>query len=207
MASIKRHNHRIHPCDADQKHALLEHLVTEHAGKTLLIVTAENAESLASAFSQEDITVCSDNDLEKLPKQDYDLLISYDLPDDANVYMTRLSYVKTHARILLDEQNRQKLYAIERLLGRSLLQEPLEGFKPRELQAAEAKKEKAQRKRNEAAKEGKGKRVSTKPSDKPGKAHRKGGDSHSKRAADKAQPKRTPKKINVKSLATKKEEA
>jgi hypothetical protein len=39
---IKRHNHRVHPCDRSQKLALLKHLIDLNADKEILILAAQD---------------------------------------------------------------------------------------------------------------------------------------------------------------------
>ena len=60
----------------------------------------------------------------------YDLVISYDIPESAIAYMTRLAQAKQFALALLDPAEQPRLYPIETLLGRTILQETLPEFAP-----------------------------------------------------------------------------
>ncbi|MEA3374341.1 MAG: hypothetical protein U9Q62_11715 [Campylobacterota bacterium] len=126
--SVKRHNHRVHPCSRERKDELLTILIAKHAEQSILVVTADDPEPIKKIVDNENITVTSDAALKDAPEKQYDLLISYDLPDTAIAYMIRLARAKTHALILLDPGEQKKLYPIETLLGRNLLEEVISGF-------------------------------------------------------------------------------
>lgn len=129
--SVKRHNHRVHPCEPERKAELLEFLITRNAGLSILIVTANDPEILQASVKDEHVVVMSDTALTDAPELRCDLLISYDLPEKAIVYMARLARTKTYALILLDPKEQKQLYPIETLLGRNIMQEVLGGFEPR----------------------------------------------------------------------------
>ena len=126
--SIKRQNHRIHPCNASRKNELLIHLIAQHKGKKILVITA--GEPSAVTVEDADITVVGDEQLSGSADLTCDVLISYDLPEKALVYMTRLSRAREHALILLDAEDQKRLYGIETLLGRTIIQENIPGFEP-----------------------------------------------------------------------------
>lgn len=69
-----------------------------------------------------------DRDLVKDKELQYDLLISYDIPIKAIVYMARISKATDKAYLLLDKSEQNKLYDIEMLLGRAIKQEKVDGF-------------------------------------------------------------------------------
>jgi ATP-dependent RNA helicase RhlE len=127
--SVKRQNHRVHPCAPERKAELLNVLLARHAGEKVLIVTAGEPQTLQE-FAGETVTVTGDRQLENLSKETYDLLVSYDLPANAADYLVRLALVKTSAAILLDPAEQSRLYPIETLLGRTLMQETIAGFEP-----------------------------------------------------------------------------
>jgi ATP-dependent RNA helicase RhlE len=127
--SVKRQNHRVHPCAPERKPELLNVLLARHAGEKVLIVTAGEPQTLQE-FAGETVTVTDDRQLEALPQEPYDLLVSYDLPANAADYLMRLARVKTSAAILLDPAEQSRLYPIETLLGRTLMQETIAGFEP-----------------------------------------------------------------------------
>ena len=106
--SIKRHNHRIHPCDQTQKADLLNFLIAQNSGTNILVVTANDTEAVKNLLNDASIVVANDSELAKSAELQGDLLISYDLPNSAVSYMLRLSRAKTHAIILLDEYQRSQ---------------------------------------------------------------------------------------------------
>ena len=56
------------------------------------------------------------------------MLISYDLPIKAIVYMARVSKATSSAILMLDSSEQKELYHTEMLLGRAIKQEIIEGF-------------------------------------------------------------------------------
>ncbi len=126
--SVKRNKHRVHPCKHEQKHELLNFLISSNTEKSILVVTANDPEDIQKMISDEDTIVISDTALGDSPELQCDLLISYDLPETAIAYMVRLSRAKTDALILLDPKEHKSLYAIERLLGRTIMQEMISGL-------------------------------------------------------------------------------
>lgn len=141
--SVKRHNHRIHPCDPQRKTALLLHLLSVHAGLRTLVVIAENAEALRTLVTEANVTVAEDASLPDAAEAPYDLLISYDLPAEAADYLARLSYTKCYALLLLEPEAQQRLYPVERLLGRTMMQETIKGFEPGADSVAAGEKQRA----------------------------------------------------------------
>lgn len=137
--SIKRHNHRIHPCDGTQKVGLLKHLVTQNKGKDILIVTADDPAAIEGITQDEHILIKSDKELSASVELSCDLLISLDLPDEAADYMARLTRTKNHAVILLSKEEQTALYPIEMLLGRNIMQEIITGFEPASMTPSKAK--------------------------------------------------------------------
>lgn len=135
--TVKRHNHRVHPCDRERKPELLNLLFAQYAGQSILVVTANDPEPLQEMVTGENITVISDTALADAPELMGDLLISYDLPTSADAYLARLGHAKTHALILLDAQEQKGLYPIETLLGRTTMQETISGFEPAPLSTPE----------------------------------------------------------------------
>lgn len=127
--AIKRQNHRLHPCDAQRKPELLAHLIAQHTDKRVLVVTSGDP-ALLAPFASETVTVAEDTALSATAKAAYDLVISYDIPESAIAYMTRLAQAKQFALALLDPAEQPRLYPIETLLGRTILQETLPEFAP-----------------------------------------------------------------------------
>lgn len=154
--SIKRQNHRIHPCNAARKEKLISFLIERYPSKSVLIVTSKDAGELKNRFEGKNITVTNDQELASSSDFRADVLISYDLPEKAIIYMTRLAKANEYALILLDEQDQKQLYGIELLNGRTIIQEVIEGFEPdfgiaaENQQKAEAKARRAEREARDA---------------------------------------------------------
>jgi hypothetical protein len=128
MSSVKRQNHRVHPCTTHKKNELLNFLITNSENQTILILTSHDPKTIEIASKRDDITVMSDTQLQSDHEITCNLLISYDLPETPETYLARLSRADTKALILLNEDERALLHPIERALGRTLIQEQLEGF-------------------------------------------------------------------------------
>ena len=127
---IKRQNHRIHPCNRPRKNELIHFLIERNAGKKILIVTSNEYEELTTLFAGKNITVLCDAALAETPDLRCEVLISYDLPEKAIVYMSRFARASEYALITLDEQDQKRLYPIELLNGRTITQEVVKGFEP-----------------------------------------------------------------------------
>ncbi len=129
MSSVKRHNHRVHPCTTEQKNALLNVLIAQNTiPSSILIVTANDPQHIEITNNSDTVTVMSDAHLAAATNTTCSLLISYDLPLDPAAYILRLERACDTALILLDEDERALLYPIEKLLGRTLIQEHINGF-------------------------------------------------------------------------------
>lgn len=128
-SEIQRKNHRIHPCDSGKKLELLTHLIGKFPDKHILIATANDTKLLQSIASK-NITIVTDNEVKASEKNSVDILISYDLPEKALIYMTRFAHAREMALILLDSNDQKNLYPIETLLGRTIIQEVIAGFEP-----------------------------------------------------------------------------
>ncbi len=125
--ALKRHNHRVHPCQTEKKQELLHLLLEKHKEKNILVVTCGTPEDIKLSNN---VTVMNDDDLLKTPELLVELLISYDLPQKGIEYMARIAHAMTYALILLDQEEEKLLYPIETLLGRTIMQEPIDGFGP-----------------------------------------------------------------------------
>lgn len=128
-STIKRQNHRIHPCITARKTELLNFLISQNPNCSILVVTANDAKAINITHTK-DITPVSDSDLVQPSETMYDIVISYDLPDKAIIYMTRYARAKEFAIVLLGAEDQKHLYAIETLFGRTITQEPVVGFEP-----------------------------------------------------------------------------
>jgi len=127
--SVKRQNHRVHPCSLKQKSLLLKSLLEKYKDLSLFILKSDSSEELAD-ITNENVTILSDKELADSTELQCDILISYNLPENEEDYMVRLSRAKSEALILLDPNEQKQLHSIERLIGRSLIQEIVIGFEP-----------------------------------------------------------------------------
>lgn len=123
--TLKRHNHRVHPCKIEKKDELLDLLLTKNSDKKIFVITSDKS-SLSS--NQDNVTFVCDKELDENSELRCDLLISYDLPQDATTYMARTTRTNSHAIILLDSTQEKLLHPIEILNGRTIMQEPIDGF-------------------------------------------------------------------------------
>lgn len=126
--TIKHNKHHIHPCSNDKKLSLLNLLIAKNSSVKIIVATSHNSELIKEAISVDNVTILSDEELIKLPELRCELLISYDLPSTAILYMARLAKATQNALILLDKDEQKQLYPIETLLGRVIKQEIISGF-------------------------------------------------------------------------------
>lgn len=147
--ALKRHNHRVHPCQAEKKDELLKLLIQKNAQINILVVTSGDKEKIQNIEDLKNVTVVSDEDLLNSPDLKTELIISYDLPDKAIIYMARIAHTTSHALILLDESEEKLLYPIETLIGRTIMQESIEGFGPKVVVKAEVEKKEHKPKRDD----------------------------------------------------------
>lgn len=149
---IKRHNHRVHPCDRNQKLALLKHLIALHADKEILILSAQDISALDEQLDADNVTLKSDAELLENPKVKCDMIISLDLSSDPESYVKRLNQTNTYALLLADDKDQQELYKIETLMKRTLTKEVIENFEPvsylRDREAAKDLKERQEYNKN-----------------------------------------------------------
>jgi len=124
--SIKRHNHRVHTCQTAQKQDLLKHLTSLYEGKSILILSCANKKT--TIIEDKNLTLCDDAGLKELEQKSFDIVISFDLPDDAADYLARLPFAKEMALLLVDEKEETALYQIELLLGKVISREAIDGF-------------------------------------------------------------------------------
>jgi len=127
---IKRHNHRVHPCDRSQKLALLKHLIALHADKEIMIIAAQDISALEEQLDADNITLNSDAQILENPKVKCDMVISLDLSKDPENYLKRLNQATTYALLLADDKDQQELYKIETLMKRTLTKEVITDFEP-----------------------------------------------------------------------------
>jgi len=124
--SIKRHNHKVHTCEASRKQDLLKHLIDFYQGQNILVLSKANTST--TEIKDKNLTLSNDAELSKLTEKSFDLLISFDLPVEAETYMKRLNYTKTLALILVSPSEEPLLYPIDMFLGKNLPREVVPGF-------------------------------------------------------------------------------
>jgi hypothetical protein len=127
--SIKPNNHRVYQCPNDKKIELLNKLICENSNSDILIVCSKNLQLIKEQLNNQDIKIIEDKDLVKNEDIKCEMLISYDMPIKAIVYMARISKATQSAVLLLDSDEQKDLYHIETLLGRAIKQEILEDFR------------------------------------------------------------------------------
>lgn len=126
--AIKPNNHRVYQCVSEKKLELLNKIIAEHPQANILVACSQEPQTIIDALENKNITVIEDRVLIKEKELSCEFLISFDLPIKNIVYMARLAKATNKAIILLNESEQAELYQIERLLGRALKQESIEGF-------------------------------------------------------------------------------
>lgn len=126
--SIKPNNHRVYQCPAEKKIELLKELILQNSSADIVVVCASDAPALQESLANATVKVIEDRELVKDKELRYEILISYDMPIKAIVYMARVTKATQKAFLLLDKSEQNELYAIEMLLGRAIKQEKIEGY-------------------------------------------------------------------------------
>lgn len=126
--AIKSANHRIYQCQEEKKIDLLKQLIQENSTLETLVVCSCDADILKESLKDMQVKIVEDKELVKDKTMKSELLISYDIPIKAIVYMARVSRASQKAFLLLAESEQKELHAIETLLGRVIKQEIVEGF-------------------------------------------------------------------------------
>ena len=126
--TIKPTNHTIHPCPNDKKLALVKELISQNNSEDIIVVASVDAMGIADSLKELNVKVLDDKTLIKDKELTCSLLISYDIPAKAVIYMARLSHTTFKAVMLINETEQKLLYPIETLLGRVIKQEGVTGF-------------------------------------------------------------------------------
>lgn len=124
--NIKRHNHKVHTCEASRKENLLKHLISLYEDKKILVISKANTST--TVIEDKNLTLSNDAGLSEFTNNQFDVLISFDLPSDADTYINRLAYTSTIALILLNEKEEALLYPIDMALGKNLPREVVPGY-------------------------------------------------------------------------------
>ena len=129
--SIKHNKHRVYPTLPTKKIALLQKLLSENQNKNIIVVSAKTNEELTTALNdinETKVTLIDDRTLYLDKELQAELLISFDVPQKAIVYISRLSHATDTAYVLVSKDEENLLYPVETLLGRAIKQEVLEEF-------------------------------------------------------------------------------
>ncbi|MEN8303757.1 MAG: hypothetical protein ABFQ64_06790 [Campylobacterota bacterium] len=126
--TIKPNNHRVYQCPSEKKIELLNKVISENGKTDILIVCSREPQAIVDGLESKDVKVIEDRELIKLPELKCEMLISYDLPIKAIVYMARVAKATDSAVLMLDESEQKELYHTEMLLGRAIKQEVIKGF-------------------------------------------------------------------------------
>jgi len=127
---IKRHNHRVHPCDRTQKLDLLKYLITLHSDKEILVIATQDISTLDEQIDADNVSFVHDAVLLESPKVKCDMIISLDLAATPENYAKRLNQTNSLALLLADEKDQQSLYKVETFLKRTLTKEIIDAFEP-----------------------------------------------------------------------------
>ncbi len=126
--TVKPNNHRIHPCENSKKLELLNKLIAEESSSDIIVVCLQNSFALKDALDDKSVKVMEDKELYQSKDLNCEVLISFDIPDKAIMYMARASKGTVKIIALVDKAEQKKLYPIEMLLGRVIKQDIIEGF-------------------------------------------------------------------------------
>lgn len=159
--TIKHNKHRIHPCPNEKKLALLNILLSKNSGLSIIVALSDNTLLTKETITEANVSVLSDEELAGLPELKCELLISYDLPQTAELYVSRLAKTTDSAIALLDISEQNNLYPIETLLGRVIRQEIVTGFEYPEQEKMKIAQKPSLKPKSDA------KRAERKPFDKP----------------------------------------
>jgi len=127
--TIKPNNHRVHPCPNDKKIELLNKIISQNSSDDILVVCSNNIDFIKEGIEDKTVKIIADKELVTSKENiSCKMLISYDIPIKAIVYMARVSKATQSAVILVDASEQKSLYPIEMLLGRSIKQEIIDDF-------------------------------------------------------------------------------
>ena len=126
--TIKPNNHRVYQCPTDKKIELINKLISENEKANIVVVTSTEPSVIKEKLENQNIRVIEDRELVQDKDFSCELLIGYDLPIKAIIYMARVSKATEKAFTLLDASEQAELYQVEMLLGRAVKQEIVEGF-------------------------------------------------------------------------------
>ena len=144
-ATIKRHNHRVIPCNTERKIELVNFLIKNNSKLEIVIISKDAIKDFKYISLNEKVKITTDTQFCNDITSEFDMLINYDLPQNPQEYLKRLELAKTYSLILLEPNEHATLYPIETILGRVLVQDTIKAFETtqsKEIKKAKAKKEK-----------------------------------------------------------------
>jgi len=135
--TIKPNNHRVHPCPTERKLALISEIVARNSKENIVLVSSDANDMLKENITATNVTILTDKELITNKELKFNYLISYDLPDNAIIYIARVAKATQMAVVLLDATEHKKLYPIETLLGRTIKEEIIDGYEPKVVEKKE----------------------------------------------------------------------
>jgi len=126
--TIKPNNHRAYTCPNNKKIQLMNNLVSQNPDTDIIVVSSDNIDYIKNNLDNKNIKVMDDKSFIGNKELKCEMLISYNVPDKAIIYMARVAKATIKAIILVDENEQKKLYPIETMLSRAIKQEVLDGF-------------------------------------------------------------------------------
>lgn len=126
--TIKPNNHRVYQCPTDKKIELLNSIIAENEKLDIVIACSKDVEIIKDMIQNQKVRVIEDRELIKDKELTCEMLISFDMPIKAIVYMARVAKATNKAIFLADESEQKGLHDIEMLLGRAIKQDIIPGF-------------------------------------------------------------------------------
>lgn len=121
--TIKHANHKILPVTQEKKLSLLQLLLEENQDKSIAIFSSDIELLKQTNLLHPNLTLLSDTTDDR-----YEIVISYEIPQDAQIYLARVAQANVNAFLILLESEQNALYPIEVILGRAIKQEIKDGF-------------------------------------------------------------------------------
>ena len=126
--TIKPNNHRVYQCPTDKKVELLNQIITENEKLDIVVACSKDVEIIKDMVQNPKVKVIEDRELIKDKELTCEMLISFDMPIKAIVYMARVAKATQKAVFLVDVSEQKGLHDIEMLLGRAIKQDIISGF-------------------------------------------------------------------------------
>ena len=118
--TIKPNNHRVYQCPNDKKVELVNQIISENEKLSIVVACSKDVDVIKDMIQSEKVKVIEDRELIKNKDLSCELLISFDMPIKAIVYMARVTKATKKAIFLVDVTEQKGLHDIEMLLGRAI---------------------------------------------------------------------------------------